>query len=480
MRKRFFILLLAFSLLLTASPAATAADDSTPPSWITNGTSSGDAAQEDRDDRDDRDEQDEETTGDVDYPQISAPAVDAVSGGALITNDHVAYLSGSSGLFRPQDNLTRAEAAQIFLRLLRQKVPVTVRYTDVPADAWYAEAAGVMGSMGVMRSGMSTFAPNEALTRGEFISCVAQFFAPRTDAVQFSDVSSSYPYAAYILSARAWGWVEGFSDGTLRPSQLITRAEAVTILNRALGRTADLNYLSRTYPAGLYLDVPTTSWAYAEVMEASVAHTHVPSAVGETWTSHTKTDIGLASGFHLIDGWLYYYDANAGAFAVNTSVGNFTFNSQGRFTSGSDDLDQKLHDIVLAHTNDSMTQEQKLRALYVYTRDSFTYLRRSPYEFGATGWMQTDALNMLNTGYGNCYCYAAVFWYLARWLGYDARIYSGTVGWNYAPHAWVEITMDGTSYIYDTELEMAYHRKGRYEINLYKYIDVDGWHYVKP
>ena len=211
-----------------------------------------------------------------------------------------------------------------------------------------------------------------------------------------------------------------------------------------------------------------------------MAHSHTAAAGGEVWTSHTKTDIGLATGFHLIDGWLYYYDANTGSFAVNTSVGSFTFNSQGHFTSGSDELDQRLHEIVLAHTNDSMTQEQKLRALYVYTRDSFTYLRRPAYEFGATGWMQTDALNMLQTGYGNCYSYASVFWYLARWLGYDARIYSGTVGWNYAPHAWVEITMDGTSYIYDTELEMAYHRRGRYEINLYHYIDVDGWHYVKP
>ena len=99
-----------------------------------------------------------------------------------------------------------------------------------------------------------------------------QFFTPRTDAVQFSDVSAASPYAPYILSARAWGWVEGFSDGTLRPDQLITRAEAVTILNRALGRSADVSYLAQAYPAGLYLDVPTGSWAYAEVMEASVAH----------------------------------------------------------------------------------------------------------------------------------------------------------------------------------------------------------------
>ena len=87
---------------------------------------------------------------------------------------------------------------------------------------------------------------------------------------------------------------------------------------------------------------------------------------------------------------------------------------------------------------------------------------------------------MLNSGYGNCYCYAAVFWYLSRWLGYDARIYNGTVGQNKAPHSWVEITMDGQSYIFDTELEMAYSRKRRFDINLYKFQDPkNNWRYVR-
>ena len=63
--------------------------------------------------------------------------------------------------------------------------------------------------------------------------------------------------------------------------------------------------------------------------------------------------------------------------------------------------------------------------------------------------------------------------------GYDAAIYSGTVGNNRAPHSWVEIEFDGRNYIFDTELEMAYRKKGRYDVNLYKYIDVDGWHYIR-
>ena len=69
----------------------------------------------------------------------------------------------------------------------------------------------------------------------------------------------------------------------------------------------------------------------------------------------------------------------------------------------------------------------------------------------------------------------------SRWIGFDSVIYSGTVGQNRAPHSWVEIQFDGKWYIYDTELEMAYHRKGRYDINLYHFIDRgNGWRYVRP
>ena len=125
MRKRLCTLLLAVLVLLTALPWA-AADDSTPPSWITNGTSADDVAQ-DRDDGEEDEEAEAEDSGSQSIPAENP------SGSALITDSHVAYLTGSGGLFRPQDNLTRAEAAQIFLRLLKQTVPVTIHYTDVPA-----------------------------------------------------------------------------------------------------------------------------------------------------------------------------------------------------------------------------------------------------------------------------------------------------------------------------------------------------------
>ena len=166
---------------------------------------------QDRDDGEEDEEAEAEDSGSQSIPAENP------SGSALITDSHVAYLTGSGGLFRPQDNLTRAEAAQIFLRLLKQTVPVTIHYTDVPAGAWYAEAAGVMGSLGVMRSGMSTFGPDEDLTRGSSSAVWPSSSPPGPTRSSSPMYPPPVPYAPYILSARAWGWVEGFSDGTLRP-----------------------------------------------------------------------------------------------------------------------------------------------------------------------------------------------------------------------------------------------------------------------
>lgn len=400
------------------------------------------------------------------------------AGMPLGTGEHTAYLSGENGRFRPQDGITRAEAATILYSLLPQPADGSAVYSDVPDGAWYAQAAGAMGYLGVLRAGESAFQPSEEMTRGEFIRAVACFFPACATVEQFADVSPEDPNGSAYLTARSWGWLGGFEDGTLRPEQKLTRAEAVSMLNRALGRSPDRTYIDGVSPL-LYLDISADSWYYYDVMEASIPHTHTMDSGAEFWTAHTPMTIQLDPGFHLIDNWLYYFSAEKGDFVRSDTEGSFSFDAAGHFTSGSADLDARLREIVKSKTNSGMTQEQKLRALYVYTRDSFTYLRRPAYAFGVLDFMQKDALDMLETGYGNCYSYASVFWYLARWIGYDAKIYSGTVGSNKRPHSWVEINFDGKDYIFDTELEMAYHKKGRYEINLYKYIDVDNWVYIK-
>lgn len=409
----------------------------------------------------------------------SAPLIvpEALSHGVTLnTAGHVAYMFGDNDRFDPNGYLTRAQTAIVLQRLMSQPVTPTASFSDVPADAWYADAANTLGTLGIVTT--DTFQPDQLMSRGEFIRYLGSFFPPRTDGSQFPDVADSDPNAPYILSARAWGWVNGSSDGSFHPEDLLTRADATVILNRVLARSADREYLDSNVRPVFYWDVDPSDWYYYDIMEASAAHEYTGDVSLEQWTScAAAAPAGLVDGFQHIDGWLYYFDGAKNDLVRSASVGNFDFDAEGHFTSGNEELDGLLHDIYQTQTEGYTTQEERLKALYRYTRDSFTYLRRPPYEFGVLDYMETDALRILTTGYGNCYCYASLFWYLSRWEGYDSRIVNGTVGQRRSPHSWVEITFDGRSYIFDTELEMSYRKKGQ-NINMYKWLG-EGWSYIK-
>jgi len=488
MKNRLLSLLLTAVLLFTAVVPVYAAEDTEPPADEWGGLAPPRSPEEEtpeetpEDPKEEPSEENQETPEEDEIPGLEAGTV--VAGTTLTQNRHIAYALGDGKAmpsFNPWRRVTRAEAAQMFYRLLPEETPVSpASYTDLPINAWYSNASSIMGGLGVMRPGEETFQPGEEITRGEFIHSLACFFPLRDDAEQFPDVPADSPDAPFIRSARAYGWTQGGKDGLFCPENLLTRAEAVVMINRALGRQADSEYIGTFHPA-FYIDVSPETWFYYDVMEASVYHDHTGGETAERWTSHAVRQTVPTEGFHLVNGWLFFYDSTRGDVVRNGISGGHTFDINGHFTTGNAELDGKLRNIVLSKTTPDMTQEQKLRALYVYTRDSFTYLRRPAYPFGATDFMEEDALRILNTGYGNCYCYAALYWYLSRWLGYDARIFNGTLGKNCAPHSWVEITMDGTPYIFDTELEMAYRRKNRFDINLYKFQDLQNrWQYVRP
>ena len=402
------------------------------------------------------------------------------AGVTLNTTDHTAYIMGDgSGYFNPDSDMTRAEIAVILYRLLSGTVPATVSYSDVPADSWYAGAAVQLGSLGVLRAGESTFRGDERITRGEFVNCIAAFFPPRTDTVQFSDVSPTYQYADAILSCRAYGWLSGYADGSFHPEQPISRSEAVAILNRALGRSGDTAVITANRPA-LFLDVPVNAWHYYDVMEATVSHTYTASAAGrERWFAYKETDTGLPAdfrteGLHLYQGWSFYYSAAAKDILRDYADDGFPFDADGHFTTGDAWIDQQLREIVLSQTNLSMSREEMLKAFFAYCRDNYRYLKWNHYNAGDTSFTLDAARQMLSNGRGNCYCYASVFWYLARWLGYDAKIISGYM--YSGAHSWVEI--DG--YIYDTQLEWRYVRDwGRTQYLWHFYHLVDSKNEIK-
>ena len=422
-------------------------------------------------------------SGSVDVPPSQTPGTGLSADVTLIADEHIAYIqSDGSGLFSPNKYITRAEAAVILRRLLSDTVPVTVSYSDVPADSPYADAAAQLGSLGVIRPTESTFNGDESISRREFAGYIACFFPLRTDAEQFSDVLPDDPYGPAILSGRAWGWLTGRSDGTFNPDGALHRYEAVVILNRALGRSGDRESIEADRPA-LFLDVPVTKWYYYDVMEAAVPHTPAADDTGaEKWTDFAPADTGLpedfrTEGVHLYNGWSYYYSAETKDILRSRANGGNTYDIDGHFTTGDATVDAQLRDIVLSKTKSGMTGEEMLQALYAYCRDTYKYLKWNVFATGDTSFTLDAARQMLSTGRGNCYCYASVFWYLARWIGYDARIYSGTLLGDY--HSWVEIN----GYIYDTQMEWRWvHERSntRYLWYFYQLKDSsDTWRYRK-
>ena len=207
-------------------------------------------------------------------------------------DDHFAYIIGrDDGLVHPEATITRAEVATIFFRLLTDEARAeylteTSPFHDVAPYAWYATAVATMEAMGIVEGrAPAVFDPDAPITRGEFAAIAARFdSAPYDGADRFTDIGGHWA-AEYINQAAVKGWVEGQPDGSFAPDRSISRAEAMTLVNRVLGRlpeTADdLLDGMITWP-----DNPPDAWYYLAVQEATNSHDYGRKAdtVHETWT----------------------------------------------------------------------------------------------------------------------------------------------------------------------------------------------------
>ena len=206
----------------------------------------------------------------------------------LDTENHIQYLSGyGEGKFGPEDNMTRAQAAQMFYNLLLDKdVAITVSFSDVPENAWYAEAVNTLASLGIVDGvGGGLYAPERAITRAEFTVIAMRFAHLDTGGENiFSDVSRSDWFYDQVVGSVKYGWINGYADGTFRPNNTITRAEVTTIVNRMLGRSADREYVDANIGSlTQFNDISRAHWAYYEVMEAANAHDYAIVNGKEDW-----------------------------------------------------------------------------------------------------------------------------------------------------------------------------------------------------
>ena len=216
----------------------------------------------------------------------------------LNTTDHFAYIVGyGNGEVRPQNNITRAEVATIFFRLLTDDVrdenlTKTNRYSDVTRADWYNTAVSTLSSMGIITGYPDgTFRPNAAITRAEFAAIAARFDndGDKT-AAKFSDIATHWAKDEISIAYNN-GWITGYPDGTFRPNAAITRAETMTLVNRVLNRqpeTEDDLLPNMTVWTG---NANPKAWYYLAVQEATNSHYYKfkTNSKYEKWTELRET-----------------------------------------------------------------------------------------------------------------------------------------------------------------------------------------------
>ena len=212
--------------------------------------------------------------------------------------DHYAYVVGyPDGMVYPQKNITRAEVATIFFRLLEDEtreanMTKSNGYNDMKDGAWYTCAVSTLSKMGIIKGYEDgSFKPNDPISRAEFAAIAARFDpdGDKTPAT-FADVTSHWAKDEISIAANH-GWIKGYEDGSFKPDQKITRAETMTLVNRVLKRLPetkdDLHKDMKTWPD----NQNESAWFYLAVQEATNSHYQKlkKDGIHETWESMRET-----------------------------------------------------------------------------------------------------------------------------------------------------------------------------------------------
>ena len=220
-------------------------------------------------------------TGKDDYYPIIIPTIINKDTGMLNKTDHFAYVIGyPDGTVHPNGQITRAEVATIFFRLLRDEVrdgafTTSNSYSDVAYGKWYNNPISTMSALGIITGYPDgTFKPNKPITRAEFAAIAARFDETQSGkSAIFSDVIGHWA-AKEIGIAYYNDWIKGYPDGTFKPDQNITRAEAMTMINRVLERKPESPADLLTNMNKWTDNMDTSKWYYLDVQEATNSHAY--------------------------------------------------------------------------------------------------------------------------------------------------------------------------------------------------------------
>ena len=215
----------------------------------------------------------------------------------LPASEHKAYIFGyDDGTFRPDNNMSRAEAAAIFARLISEqkgeKISSKSSFNDVSKNEWYSDYIGYLSKYGIIKGySDNTFRPDDNVTRAEFVAMTVRFDALFNEVkkdgytVKYTDVATNYWAYSDVAYAKHAGWLNGYADGTFKGDNAITRAEVVTVVNKATGRIADEGYINKNLSLlNKFTDLKNNlHWAFYSICESANTHLANTHDNSETW-----------------------------------------------------------------------------------------------------------------------------------------------------------------------------------------------------
>ena len=215
----------------------------------------------------------------------------------LPATEHKSYIVGyEDGTFRPDSDMTRAEAAAIFARLISEEKGESISgkttFSDVSSNDWYASELGYLEKYDIIKGYEDgTFRPDTPVTRAEFTAMTVRYYdlfnevKYPANTTKYTDVNGSYWAVKDISFATNEKWLNGYADGTFKGDSNITRAEVVTVVNRATGRTPDKEYINKNLSVlNKFTDLKNNShWGYYAIMEAANIHMAVSNPENEIW-----------------------------------------------------------------------------------------------------------------------------------------------------------------------------------------------------
>ena len=211
----------------------------------------------------------------------------------LNKEDHYAYMVGyPDNSFKPQNNMTRAEAAAMFARLLlkeyQREQDFKPIFNDVSQGSWYTKSILIMTNLNILKGYPDgSFRPNAPITRAEFAAIASRYEKLEKGEAKFTDIDERHWAYPEVASAYKKGWINGYPDGSFKPENHITREEVVTIANRMLERKCDLDFVKSNKASIInYTDNYENSWSYGDIVEASNGHEYkrkIKGMIDEIW-----------------------------------------------------------------------------------------------------------------------------------------------------------------------------------------------------